>query len=183
MAGGKSRRMGEDKALLPFGDFKTLTEYQLHKLQPHFDHIYISCKNKNKFNFEANFIEDNPSYHDSSPLIALLSSFQKLQCQNLFVISVDTPFIQAKHFHSLYHYHDKQIQAIVAETISGTHPLCALYTINPFLLNSVLKKKYKMTDYLAGINTHFVNFEDESLFANLNFQEEYQKALKRNKNG
>lgn len=32
-AGGKSSRMGEDKALLPFGNFKTLTQYQLTRLQ------------------------------------------------------------------------------------------------------------------------------------------------------
>ncbi len=179
LAGGKSRRMGEDKALLPFGDFETLTEFQLHKLQAHFDNVYISCKSKKKFNFEANFIEDNPAYHDSSPLIALLSAFEQLQCETLFIISVDTPFIQAQHYQALYRYHDRQTKAIVAQTTSGTHPLCALYTINPFLLHSVLKKRYRMTEYLENIATRFIHFEDESAFANLNFQEEYQKACKR----
>jgi len=31
-AGGKSSRMGRDKALLPFGGYDTLTEYQYRRL-------------------------------------------------------------------------------------------------------------------------------------------------------
>jgi len=57
-AGGKSSRMGEDKSLLPFGSFSTLTEFQLNRLQKMFKNIYISCKKSSKFDFNADFIED-----------------------------------------------------------------------------------------------------------------------------
>ncbi|MDQ1268445.1 MAG: molybdenum cofactor guanylyltransferase, partial [Campylobacterota bacterium] len=57
-AGGKSSRMGKDKSLLPFGTFDTLTEFQLNRLGKIFKNVYISCKEKSKFNFEAEFIED-----------------------------------------------------------------------------------------------------------------------------
>ena len=44
-AGGKSSRMGEDKALLPFGGYPTLTQFQYIKLRKNFQNIYISAKN------------------------------------------------------------------------------------------------------------------------------------------
>ena len=77
IAGGKSSRMGRDKALLPFGGFETLTEYQIHRLTPLFQSLHVSTRTKDKFGFEASFIEDITTYEAQSPLIALLSIFQK----------------------------------------------------------------------------------------------------------
>ena len=71
IAGGKSSRMGSDKSLLPFGAFPTLTQYQLSRFKHHFSSLHVSCKTKDKFDFEASFIEDNPLYPESSPLVAL----------------------------------------------------------------------------------------------------------------
>ena len=55
LAGGKSSRMGRDKALLPFRGFDSMTEYQIDKFKNHFKKIYISTKNRDKFHFKANF--------------------------------------------------------------------------------------------------------------------------------
>ena len=57
-AGGKSSRMGEDKALLPFSNYPTLTEFQHDKLSTLFDDVYISAK-QNNFDFECRVIQDN----------------------------------------------------------------------------------------------------------------------------
>jgi len=64
-AGGKSSRMGRDKALLPFGGYQSLAQYQYNKLKTIFKDVYISTK-KNKFDFEANLIYD--TYQINSPL-------------------------------------------------------------------------------------------------------------------
>lgn len=78
IAGGKSSRMGSDKALLPFGGFETLTQYQIHRLSPLFQSLHVSTRSKNKFDFEASFIEDIATYEAQSPLVALLTIFQKI---------------------------------------------------------------------------------------------------------
>lgn len=48
LCGGKSTRIGTDKALLPFGDC-CLIEYLVRKFQPDFPKIYLSVQQKNVY--------------------------------------------------------------------------------------------------------------------------------------
>jgi len=64
-AGGKSSRMGKDKASLPFGSYDTLAEYQYQRLKKIFSDIYIGSKT-DKFDFNAPLILDR--YSVSSPM-------------------------------------------------------------------------------------------------------------------
>ena len=52
LAGGKSSRMQQDKALLPFGEVNSLAEFQYRRLSKIFSKVYISSK-YNKFDFNA----------------------------------------------------------------------------------------------------------------------------------
>ncbi len=177
--------MGEDKSLLPFGGFPTLTQFQLHKLQPYFKDIYISCKSADKFDFKANFIEDNPLYQTSAPFIGLLSIFEKLQCDKIFVLSVDTPFFQPEHFEKLAHHDSKEASIIVSKSSSGVQPLCAMYKkeLVPIMIELIAQKKYRFSGLFDKITTKYVDFSEDEIFTNLNFPEDYKKALQRSHNG
>lgn len=176
VAGGKSSRMGSDKALLPFGDFKTLTEYQLHRLKPYFDSLHISTKSKEKFDFEASFIEDDKTYTEHSPLVALLSILEHFKTP-VCILSVDTPFVTPEVFEKLY----KQLgdnDAVIATSPCSTHQLCAIYA--PSIIEKIrpllAKNEHKIRLVLSQSHTHYVTFEDDALFLNLNHPDEYQKA-------
>ena len=86
-AGGKSSRMGEDKALLPFSTFDTLTEFQHSRLSKIFNNVYISIKDKSKFNFEATFIEDVKVNNIFAPTAGFVSVFKELKDEKIFVLS------------------------------------------------------------------------------------------------
>ncbi|MCH9813710.1 MAG: NTP transferase domain-containing protein [Epsilonproteobacteria bacterium] len=170
--------MGRDKALLPFGEFDTLTQYQQAKFAPYFRQVYISCKSHSKFDFDANFIEDLTDYEDSAPHVGLISAFEQLQSDAIFVLSVDTPFFKIEHFEKIYaQFQDHD--AIIAQSPSGAQPLCAIYSrsVLPHLKNLTETKKYRFAHLFEKINIHTVLFEDESIFTNLNFPEDYEKAL------
>ena len=92
-AGGKSSRMKNDKSLLPFGAYPTLTQYQHVKLSRLFKEVYISAK-ADKFDFECQIIEDNNQ--ESSPLIGIISIFESLKTEKVFILSVDAPFVDEK---------------------------------------------------------------------------------------
>ncbi len=184
-AGGKSRRMGEDKALLPFGDAPSLTQYQLDKFKTHFKEVYISCKSRDKFNFDANFIEDNPHYKDNAPLIGLISVFEQLQCNEIFVLSVDTPFFENSHFEKMLQKRDTTAWATVAKSSNGAEPLCALYKkeVLPVMIEKAAQKAYKLSSLLEEFSIQYIDFSDNEIFTNLNYPAEYQKALLRNQHG
>ena len=176
-AGGKSSRMGVDKALLSFKEFETLTEFQLSKLSLDFQKVYIGCKDKSKFQFEANFIEDLKDYEDSAPHVGLISAFETLKCDTIAVLSVDVPFFEAKHFEKLYLKLGTH-EAVVAKSPQGKQPLCAIYknSILPQLKQLTDEKRYRFAYLFEKIDVKFVEFEDEEIFTNLNTFEDYEKA-------
>jgi len=181
-AGGKSSRMGEDKALLPFGHAHTLAEYQYKKLQKVFHHVALSAKT-DKFDFDCQVITD--TYDESSPLVGLLSIFETLkEVDAVFILSVDAPFVDEAVIQSIMEKEESEADIIVAKSPSGIQPLCGLYKRS---ILSIAKEQYKqenhkLQDLLALAQTEIVMFTDNSLFTNLNHPKEYEEALKQSLN-
>jgi len=178
-AGGKSSRMGEDKALLPFSSYKTLTQFQYERLKKIFKNVYISCKDKNKFNFDANFIEDIKTDNIYAPTAGFVSIFKKLKDDRLFVLSVDSPFVDENEILQLLYADCQESDATVAKTAFGMQPMCGIYHRS---LSSAFEKMLKEDNHKLGLllkksQTNFLYFEDEKPFMNLNNPEEYKEAL------
>jgi molybdopterin-guanine dinucleotide biosynthesis protein A len=183
-AGGRSSRMGEDKALLPFASHATLTEYQLHRLSKIFTSVYISCKDKKKFNFtQAQFIEDSDQ-NLYAPTAAFISVFETLKSQRVFIISVDAPFISEEIIQKLIQEDAKEYDATIAKSPHGMEPLCGIYhkSLLPKFLAMQKNNEHKLGQLLKNSKTNFVSFEDKEAFLNLNNPKEYQEARKLLKN-
>ena len=129
--------MGKDKALLPFGDFPTLTQFQINRLEKIFSTVYISCKNKNKFDFlqdyeETKFIEDVSSQSTYAPTAGFIAVYNKLQEKSFFVISVDSPFISKTEILKIIKEDKKDLDATIAKTKFGMQPMCGIYHYSLF---------------------------------------------------
>jgi molybdopterin-guanine dinucleotide biosynthesis protein A len=177
-AGGKSSRMGKDKALLPFGTYATLAEFQYTKLSILFKSVYMSAKT-DKFSFACNVIEDIEE--DSSPLVGIVSVFEILGAEEVFILSVDAPFVNQNTIEKILRAAKNSNDAIVAQSPSGIQPLCGLYrkSILPLARKQLESHNHKLHDLLCIANTLFVPFSEDEPFTNLNQPQEYQKALKR----
>jgi molybdopterin-guanine dinucleotide biosynthesis protein A len=169
--------MGTNKALLPFRGFDTLTQFQLDKFKPHFQKVYIGCRDKTEFNFEAEFIEDLKEYEDFAPYIGLISAFETLDVDVISVLSVDAPFFDIEHFEKLYRELNSK-DAVVAKSLDGKQPLCAIYkkSILPHLKELTKEKKYRFAYLFDKIDVKFVEFDEERIFTNLNTLEDYEKV-------
>jgi len=178
-AGGKSSRMGEDKALLPFPPYKTLLYYQHQRLKKIFKFVYISTKNRDKFDFEADIIEDISDEDTFAPTVGFVSAFKVLKADKIFVISVDSPFVSKEIIYAILNSYDESYDAIVAKTLNHIEPMCGLYSRkleNDFI--SMLKiSNHKLYFLLQKSKTKYISFLNQELFFNINTKEDYYNAL------
>lgn len=176
-AGGKSSRMGQDKSLLPFGGFPTLTQYQYHRLASLFQSVYISTKTADKFDFDAPFILD-PIDVDYAPTGGFVSSFQTLKNNRIMVISVDTPFVDESVFNALIKADRDDLDAVIARTAEGSHPLCGIYhhSLLDDFERMLREGDHRLGKLLGSKNTLYIDFEEEEPFMNLNHPHEYTQA-------
>ncbi len=175
-AGGKSSRMGKDKALLPFGTHASLTAYQYFRLEQIFDTVYVSSKTKD-FGFDAPIISD--LYPDYSPMAGLVSVFESLDAERCFILSVDAPFVTEEIIAALMTA-DTDCDAVIARSHGKVQPLCGIYSrsILPRAKTALQQGLHKMGILLAESHTVYVDFDEEDAFININRPDEYKKALR-----
>lgn len=174
-AGGKSSRMGQDKALLPFGDCSSMAAFQYRKLQPLFQSVYLSAKT-DKFDFDAPVLLDR--YPESSPMVALASLFETLDTEAALILSVDMPLIGASDIEKMqaYYYQQSQPDILIAQSPRGAEPLFGIYrsTILPQIQALLGQNIHKMGALLNRVQTKRLSFADSGHFANVNTPQEYQ---------
>jgi molybdopterin-guanine dinucleotide biosynthesis protein A len=176
-AGGKSSRMKQDKALLPFGGYNTLTEYQYQRLSKIFNRVYISAKS-NKFDFNADMIFDKNT-QIFSPLIGIISIFETLDLDEVFIISVDIPFISEEIIQKLYKNSSIEHDIVVAKSKNGIEPLCGIYRrdVLEVAKANLENNIHKLKALLNSLNTKVVDFNLKDEFLNLNTPQIYNSSL------
>lgn len=177
LCGGKSSRMGEDKALLPFGSYSTLVQYQYERLKPYFKTVYLSSK-INKFDFLSN--DDHIIYDEAetfSPMVALQTILKTIQSEMVFILTVDTPFVTIGSISKIYE--NINFNEITVANSERLHNLCGFYNKSVLCkIDECLSQDIHKIGYLLKISTtNSVDFFDENEFLNLNKKEDYQKAL------
>lgn len=179
-AGGKSSRMGQDKSLLSFGGFSSLAEFQYDRLSKLFEYVAISTKTADKFDFSATLILD-PVEVDYAPTAGFVSMFHALENDRIMVLSVDTPFVGEREFSALIEADSDDVDAVIARTTEGAHPLCGIYhrSLLGEFERMLHEGDHRLGKLLSSRQTRYVDFFDEDAFANLNHPHEYQQALSR----
>ena len=175
LAGGKSSRMGQDKALLPFGGYDSLAKYQYEKFSKIFKNVYISAK-ENKFNFECNLILDR--YKEYSPMHALSSIFEVIDFENIFLISVDMPFFSRELVYNLKNNHKSQVTCYKLD--NKIEPFGAIYnkTIKEIIKNQINLGELSLKKMIKKCETTFIEADNIYHFTNINYYDDYLKIAK-----
>lgn len=185
LCGGKSSRMGQNKALLSFGE-TTLLKYLVEKYKKIFQSVYLSCKDEYREKYTdfdvPILIEKSPIY---SPMIGLQTALEEMR-DFTFVVSVDCPFLSKRHFIELeekFLSHSNDI--VYAKTPQKSHYLIGVYSKNilPSLKEKIEKRDFKMSSFVEAQRSEFVAFKDEESFMNLNTPYDYSLALERINHG
>ncbi|PAF44713.1 molybdenum cofactor guanylyltransferase MobA [Helicobacter sp. 11S02596-1] len=183
LAGGKSSRMGRNKANLIFGDMtgekllkESLLSYQYKKMCQIFERVFISCKAGANFDLEADFLVETSELF--SPLVGIENAFCALDVPKIFFLSVDTPFLKESTIRALCAL-SGDYDVVCPENSARAHYLMGVWDKR---MGGNIKEAIKNAHYQVGSvvrASHFlcVEFEDEKEFCNLNTPEDYQEAL------
>lgn len=182
LAGGKSSRMGTDKALLRF-EGQTLLESALRRMRAVADPVWVVASRPDLGTY-APIIPD--IYAHCGPLGGIHAALLASRADLNLVLAVDMPFVPVEVLRSLITIAaESQASVVVPETPDGRQPLCAVYR-REFreLAEAALKSgNYKIDRLFAQTGTRTVQQgEIESwgfgaeIFANLNSPEDLRKS-------
>src|SRR5437667_6336097 len=125
LAGGESRRMGKDKAMLQFRE-RPLWQIQfelLRKLQP--SEIFISARTDPTWRPEdVRFVADIPP--SRGPLSGLAASLAQMHTTHLLALAIDMPFMTEDFLRSLWAKIEVS-RGIVPKIANRAEPLAAIY--------------------------------------------------------
>lgn len=173
LCGGKSSRMQKNKALLPFKD-TTLLQYQYQKMQSIFKEVYIAIKTPFKFYDFPSITDENKEIF--TPLLALQSSFLKLDSKKIFFICVDTPLIPEQIIRDFIHFSQTQPSDITyIKTNQKEHYLTSIWDKNtlPLIQKALHEKNYKIRNIFNQCSTTPFLHNNENDLLNLNTPQDY----------
>lgn len=193
LTGGKSTRMGYDKALLKLNSV-TLLERTINLVTPQFGKIILSVNEKNLYP-NLHFEKAVDRYQGFGPLIGIYSALSESKTDKNFIISCDMPY-QDEKFISFMLEHKSEKDVIIPVENGKMHPLCGIYSkkilpsleifiqINlPADLNVSGKvKSLSIKNFLKSQSVEYVDVEKEyanyepKLFFNINTMEDYEKV-------
>ena len=177
LAGGDSRRMRRDKALLPVNRV-TLIEYILQQLEGRFLDTLISVSEPQKFQFLKRrlIVDEEPGF---GPMMGIKTALTVSPHEKNFIIACDIPTIN-------YDFLDKLIDAgktnEIAASLSGSgriEPLFAVYSKSVLpkidrLLNSGTRSILPLLD---SCQTQYIRMKSDSWYKNLNTEKDYKAFL------
>jgi molybdopterin-guanine dinucleotide biosynthesis protein A len=201
LAGGKSSRMGRNKALLEING-EPLVQRTASLLTPLVRQITLvisaaqssSPENKHPYSdFKLPVIIDR--LPNAGPLGGITTALSTAQSAWCLTLACDMPFLTKVWLKFLLNQiahaeteSPQQIQAIIPETTRGLEPLCAIYrsTCAPILTAALEQGVRKVTDAIANLNMkHITENEwrrfssDGNLFGNLNTWQDYLDSQQR----
>lgn len=126
LVGGKSRRMGRDKAFLEI-EGKPLFQRVLELFQESFSRVVLVGGAPERF--AAYDLPLLPDIYPGSPLGGIYTALSQVETGHIFVSSCDIPFPSRAVLRYLCSLSDG-FDAVVPETLKGYEPLFALYRKN-----------------------------------------------------
>ncbi len=180
IAGGKSSRMGQNKALIHFKQ-KPLIEHVYDRLKYQVEKVYININQAcNNFKYKENIIPDKKQNYQG-PLAGLDAALQMIQTEWLQIAPCDSPFLPLDLTQILMNKSKQSLhKIIIPQTQNNIHPTLGLFhssiadDLNLFLKN----KDRGFINFINSVGFEGVSFENEHAFVNINTPEELEKYEK-----
>lgn len=175
LAGGMSRRMGQDKANLPIGGETMLTRL-VHNYRPWFDGVWVSMNESGRFDTAGagELVDHRPG---GGPLAGLESAFLDTDADVVFLTATDLPFSDP----ALASEMVKLCVGWDACLLTDQEPLFGAYSraCLPVIQSLLDREERRMRGLLDRVSVHYLGETEASRarLLNVNHPETYERAL------
>ena len=183
LAGGKSSRMGTDKALLKINDMTNI-EKILTNISPVFPNPILVTNDPEAYHF-LGLKTVSDYFPGKGPLAGIHAGLIASSTEVNVVIACDMPFVSAE-LAAILVKNSRDYDAVVPVIGGRQHPLFAVYKkkLAAKIEDNINKDCLRMKDLLDQLNVLYLTEEDlqveacfEKIFFNMNHPHEYEEAL------
>jgi molybdopterin-guanine dinucleotide biosynthesis protein A len=182
VAGGGSRRMGRDKALLPWGE-TDLLGHTLARLRAVCDDVRILCGPRARYEGRGVIVPDGLA--GEGPAAGLLAALEVAAGEPALLLAVDLPLVPVALLAALT-ARAGDGDAVVPVLQDGPEPLCAVYgraCLGP-LRQRLAQRELRMTSFWPEVTVCEVGPDavrrfgsPDLVFLNANDADDYRRAL------
>ena len=182
LAGGGSRRMGRDKAMLPFRG-ETLLQYQINKYKV-LGPVAVSVNAHDRFPF-VNAVEIVDAFPGCGPLNGIIGGFSVADEDALFLTAVDLPYGEPKLAARLAALRGDADVCVICSSLDRSEPLFAVYSRKcaAVAVDCLSIGKKSVLDLFARVQVRYVlpdelpEFDLEKILLNVNTPDVYQCVI------
>ena len=187
-AGGESRRMGQDKALIPFLG-RPLIQRVVDRLSPIADEMLVTTNNPTDYRFlELRLFPD--LIPGRGALGGLYTALSSATCETVAVVACDMPFVNAKLIKAASRLMVKEdADVVIPNSGDGLEPLHAVYrcvTCLPAIKAAIDADQWRLISWFPQVKVNIIQpdeiktYDPSGLaFWNLNTPEEFAEAERR----
>lgn len=178
LAGGKSKRMGTDKAFLKLNN-KLLIDIAIELAEKVSDNIIISGTDNRLENYKYPVLKD--VIPEIGPVGGIYTCLSQAENDYSLVLSCDMPFVSMELVERIISKVNNE-DIIVPFNNNYFEPLCALYhkRVLPIIKDMIANKNYKLHNLILNSNYKALAFKelncDANAFRNFNTPEDLKNA-------
>ncbi|MBF0384583.1 MAG: NTP transferase domain-containing protein [Candidatus Omnitrophica bacterium] len=185
LAGGKSSRMGKDKALLKYkGEIQLKRSFDL--LSRFCEKVFVSVNHRQaKLSFYDKFPIIPDAYKNIGPLGGIMSAFKEYPKANWLILACDLPFVKDKTINNLLIKRDPNKSATCYKSAYDLlpEPLCAIYENNILAHLKCFRKKGITCPrkILMQMDVKMLKLNNKKELDNINTFAEYKNVISTHK--
>ena len=177
LAGGKSSRMGKNKALLEF-ESKTFIERMIGSFEGR--KIIVSAASADEYDIPGvkTVTDEN---EDIGPIEGIRQILLNSDSDYVFICACDMPFVNSEIADYMAEFISSDYDCYVLTDEKRIHPLLAIYSkrILPVIERLIRNKEYKLRGILDNVRTKYISLEhtvfDRKIIRNINTKDEYKE--------
>ena len=181
LAGGKSTRMGQNKALMTINE-KRFIDRIADELGS-FSEVLISAAQKGDYE-DTGLTVVYDEHKEIGPMEGIYQILRAAKEDYVFICAADMPFVTKELVSYMVEFISSDYDCYVMMDEQHIHPLCAIYSKK--ILDVIEKQiaqgsSYRLMNILNQVRTKYIKLEftcfDKKVVKNINTRQEYQKLI------